>query len=141
MDIVGPGGPAEAIASIAQMMAQANQITRFPTSITQTEEGQPPQDTPVRSYCVSKLRAQWVSKASPLSSILREYLGALEATKRFSKEELLSNQLNLLRNTVRLNEKTNEVYRAFIDEIVSFDESIYRAPVGASNGATKATTE
>ena len=77
-----------------------------------------------------------MSKLSPFSSILKEYLGSLESTKRFSKEQLLGQQINLVKNCMRLKEQSDSLYRQFISDIISLYEQVYRAHSGSSTTKT-----
>ena len=84
----------DTVASIEEIMVRANRITKFPEFQAAPAGDAPSQDSPVRAYCISRLKSNWTSKISPFSRILKEYLGILESNKRFSKEQLLGPQLN-----------------------------------------------
>ena len=135
-----PTGPSAAqanVASIEEIMRKANTITKFPNLLPNQADAQA--DSPVRSYCISRLRSNWVSKISPFSSVLREYLRTLESTKRFSAEELLGPNINLVRNCMRLREQSENLYRTFLQEINDLDEQVYKAPT--SSATTKTVAE
>ena len=131
----GPSAQAN-VASIEEIMRKANSICKFPSILPE----QPvPEDSPVRSFCISRLRSNWVSRISPFSSVLREFLGTLESTKRFSTEELLGPQINLVRNTIRLREQCESMYRTFLQGINDLDEQVYKPPLGSAT--TKSVAE
>ena len=130
----GPSAQAN-VASIEEIMWKANSMCKFPNILPEPVSD----DCPIRSFCVSRLRSNWVSRISPFSSVLREFIGTLESTKRFSSEELLGPQINLVRNTIRLREQCESVNRTFLQEINNLDETVYKPPMGSTT--TKSVAE
>ena len=115
-----PGHAAQVnVASIEEIMRKTKEMCKFPNVLPDP----PPDDSPVRTFCVSRLRSNWVTKINPLSSILREYVSTLESTKRFSHQELLGSQINLTKNTISLRGQCENTYRSFLQEINNLDDA------------------